>query len=365
MQPFGFSGRSRRKIRVRYRLAILVCAWALAGCRQPYHLCTDNRVTVSGPISASVTADLRPIGNQGPLAEMAVAGESARHACPKVALVDVDGLLLNANFTGPYSASENPVALLREKLDAAARDPHVCAVVLRINSPGGGVAATDMMWRELSAFRQRSGRPVVACLMDVATGGGYYLATACDVICAHPTTVAGGIGVVLNLYNLQDTMAQFNVLCQTIKAGENIDMGTATRAMTPETQQWLQAMADEYHRRFIRVVEESRGQVAPADTFDGRVLTASEAMRRGLIDRIGYLDDAVGVAQELAGKGRVQVVMFHRRNDPARTPFAVTPNTPAMNDVLPVSIPGIERTRLPTFLYLWQLNPTLQRIGGS
>jgi protease-4 len=301
------------------------------------------------------------------LVEMTVAGGQARSGCSKIALLDVDGLLMNANLIGPYSEGENPVALFREKLDRAASDPHVRAVVVRINTPGGGVTATDMMWHELEAFRAKTGLPVVAYLMDVAAGGGYYLATAADVIYAHPTSITGGIGVILNLYSLQDTMAQLNVLGQPIKAGQHIDMGTPTQALTEDARNWLQAMADEFHRRFKWVVANRRKAVNADDpaVLDGRVFTAGQAQALGLIDQIGYLEDAFHAAADRAGQGPLRVVMFRRENDPARSPFAITANSPLQGKWIPLSIPGIERSRLPMFLYLWQLDPTLERIAGQ
>ena len=185
-------------------------------------------------------------------------------------------------------------------------------------------------------------------------------------IYAHPTTVTGGIGVILNLYNMQDSMAQFNVLSQSVKSGENIDMGTSTHQLTAEQQQCFQAMTDEFHGRFERIVRQRRLSVAAykAEVFDGRVFTAEQARGLGLIDRIGYLDEAIAAAREEAGLGDACVVMFHRPNDPARTPFAATANVPPFSKPLPVSVPGIERTRLPTFLYMWLPDPTLERITG-
>ena len=327
-------------------------------------VCTDSQVSISGPVSATVTGDLQPRRNLGPLVEMPVAGGKSGR---KVALLDVDGLLVNTNLIGPYSAGENPVDLFREKLDAVAADPQIAAVVLRINTPGGGVTATDLMWHELQTFKARTGLPVIAYLMDLATGGGYYLATAADVIYAHPTTITGGIGAILNLYNLQDTMAQFNVIGQSVKSGEHIDMGTSVRALTPEARAWLQRIVNEFHGRFEKVVVDSRPGVAADErtNFDGRVFTAAQARSRGLIDQIGYLEDAIESAASRAGQPAVRVVMFHRANDPARTPFAITANTSPQSKWLPLSIPGLERSRLPTFLYLWQLEPTLERIGGG
>jgi protease-4 len=297
-------------------------------------------------------------------------GRQGQRPSAKVGIVDVDGLLVNrlvnTKLNGGSSASENPVALFREKLDAAASDPCVCAVVLRINTPGGGVAATDIMWRELHDFRSRNGMPVVACLMDLATGGGYYLATGADLIVAHPTTVTGGIGVILNHYNLQDTLAQYNVRSEPIKAGENIDMGTAAVDMPPEVRDWLQAMAHEYHQRFKQVVVESRPHVRADDEriFDGRIFTAQQALLRGLVDEVGYLQDAIDAALQRAGQSHACAVMFRPKNDPARTPFAITANQSIASGILPLSIPGLERAKLPAFLYMWQPEPTLERLAG-
>ncbi len=144
----------------------------------------------------------------------------------RVAIIDVDGLLLNTDMTGPGAMGENPVSLFRERLDRVACDRRVVAVVVRINSPGGGVTASDMMWHDLMAFKAQTQLPVVASVLDLGAGGGYYLSTAADQIVAHPTSVIGGIGVILNLYNLRDTMAQFNVIGVPIKAGKKIDLGS-------------------------------------------------------------------------------------------------------------------------------------------
>ena len=222
-----------------------------------------------------------------------------------------------------------------------------------------------MMWRELKAFRAKTNRPVVACLLDLGTGGFYYLATAADLIVAHPTTITGGIGVIWNSYNLRDLMAQQNIIPQPIKAGTNIDMGSMNSTLSPEAKISLQKMADEFHLRFKGVVKEARpGLKDPGTTFDGRVFTASEALERGLVDRIGYLDDAVSMARDMARLNQARVVLYRRRHDDANSPFAITSNTPLQNQFLPLSLPGLDRSRLPTFLYLWQPEPTMEKLGG-
>lgn len=346
---------------------LVLLAAGSGGCRHPLQVITRNKMLFDGPIETKsrIVTETAPVNDGGGVQENPVAGPAACGRA-RVAVVDVDGLLLNMPFTGPYSLGENPVALFRERLDAVAADPSICAVVIRLNSPGGSVTATDVMWHDLQTFRARTKRPVVVCLMDVAAGGGYYLATAADVIVAHPTTVTGGIGVVLNLYNLRELMAQFNVLSQGIKSGELIDMGSPLRNLPEESKRLLQKMADEYHRRFIQVVREARPQTepAPGPTYDGRVFTAPEALERRLIDRIGYLDDAVALAAELGQHPDAPPVLFHRGNDPARSLYAVTPNTPLQGTGWPASIPGLDRSRLPAFLYLWQIDTGVERLSG-
>lgn len=358
------------------RRLLLLLSILLAGCQGgylPVHVATDNKVVLEGPLKGAFTAELPAAKNEEPLAETVLescGGDVARDdkgiqaKGAKIGLLDLDGLLLNVNFTGLYSNGENPVALFKEKLDRFAADPQVKGVALRINSPGGSVAAVDLMARELQNFRDRTGKPVVACVMDLGAGGGYFLAAHCDSIVAQPTSLVGGVGVILNLYNLNELMAQFNVLNQSIKAGANIDMGTAASALNPEAKKLLQAMADEYHEGFKQVVK-ARRRLPPQSEYllDGRVLTARQAQEAGFIDQIGYLEDAVAVARGLSHAPNASVVLLRRPGDMARTPYAVSPNVPLQ--LMPLSIPGFDRTKLPTFLYAWAPEPTLERVSGK
>jgi protease-4 len=345
-------------------ILLVLVSLGTEGCLHPIR--TDDKLRFATPLVVKATAELDPKNNAPPLEEMPVGGKDCAGGA-KVAILDVDGLLLNQNLTGPYSTGENPVDLFREKLDRAAADPSVCAVVVRINSPGGAVTAADVMWSDLQQFRLQTHRPVVACLMDLGTSGGYYLATAADVILAHPTTITGGIGVVLNIYNLEDALNAFNIRMQSVKAGQKIELGTVTRALRPEDKALLEEMANELYDRFRGVVLQQRKQVdaTAKTTFDGRVFTASQALKLGLIDRIGYLREALDVARELAGQPQAGAVLFHRCNDVARTPYATTPNVPLQASWIPFSVPGAERYRLPAFLYLWQPDPTLLRLSGQ
>jgi protease-4 len=335
----------------------IVAQLFLPGCAEP-----QVHVQAVG----NVTAEVAPTVSKRPVFPTLLPHRPhVRQAC-LIAVVDVDGVLLDADATGLGSWGENPVALFRERLDAIEHNTRVRAVVLRIHTPGGSVTATDIMWRDLQAFKARTCLPVVACLMDVAAGGGYYLATGAHCVVAHPTTVTGAIGCILNVYNLQDLLAQFNIIGVPVKAGKYVDLGTPVKSLDDESRKLLQQMATEFHQRFRRVVVSSRPHVDPnrETTFDGRVFTASQALELGLIDQIGYLDDAVRIATNMAGLNYAEVTFLHRCGDPALSQYSITPNIPLQNKIVPIRIPGIDRSRLPSFLYLWQIEPGLESVPG-
>ncbi len=328
---------------------------------------TDSAVT--GNFRAAVDVRLPSAPDPGPMVPSIVGASSAGASSMRVAVVDVDGLLLNQNQTGLYSAGENPVAAFREKLEAAARDGRVRALVVRINSPGGGVTASDILAEELRRFRAGTGKPTVACLMDLATGGAYYLAVGCDVVVAHPTAIVGGVGAIVNHYNLQDAMAQWNVVADPIKAGELVDMGSVTAPLGDEARTLLQSTAEGFRDRFGARVRERRPAMTEADRraiADGRVLAATRAIALHMVDRLGYIDDAIAEARGLAGitGAGAEVVLYQRAGSPARSLYAITPNVPLHGEIVPFSYPGLDRAKLPTFLYLWQPDPTLAKSGG-
>lgn len=326
---------------------------------------TESHVVTEGPIDTRIT-DFCPVSPiAGPLKPVVVENGNAN----RIAILDVDGLILNTPFVGPMSLGENPVALFREKLAAIEADSCVRAVVLRINSHGGGVAACMAMRRDLEKFKSRTGKPIVACLLDTATGGAYYLASAADQIIAEQASVTGGIGVILNLFNLQDLMAQFNIIPQSIKAGEKADIGTSAKSLTPENKQILQAMADEFQKTLIADIRRSRPALKEnPTTVDGRIFTASQAKDRGLIDLVGDMDVAITLANSLGCPGvvgRSQVVLYRRSNDPAHSVYAVSANIPLQGAGLLPNLPGLDRAKLPTFLSAWQPELTMEKLGGK
>jgi protease-4 len=304
------------------------------------------------------------VPDPGPMVASVIRPARSSQGAARLAVIDVDGILLNQNREGIYDSGENPVAAFGEKLEAASRDSRVAAIVLRIHSPGGGGTACDILAQELDRWKAATRRPVVACLMDVATSGAYYLALGADRIVAHPTSLTGGIGVVFNHVNLEDAMAQLNVRDDPIKAGPLIDMGSVTKPLDPPSRQPLQEMADSFRQRFIDRVARRRPALSDADRRtlgDGRVVAAARALELHLIDRLGYIDDALAEAEHLAGVADAEVVLYNRGGSPARSLYAIAPSPPRLSEAIPFSYPGLDRTKLPTFHYLWQPDPTLPR----
>lgn len=322
----------------------------------------DATATVRGSVEVKVPTTFDP----GPMVATVVRPASGPSA-GRVGLIDVDGLLLNQNLTGVYSAGENPVGAFREKLEAAGRDPGVRALVVRINSPGGGVAASDIMAEELDRFRRETGKPVVACLMDIATAGAYYLAVGADLVVALPTGLTGSIGALINHYNLQDAMGQLNLIADPIKAGARVDLGAITEPLDEEGRRTLQEMTDGYRDRFRDRVAARRRAMTPGDfraIEDGRIVAAPRALALHMVDRLGYIHEAIADAERLAGLAGSEVVTFARPGVAARSLYAITPNTPIQGEIVPFSYPGLDRSRTPTFLYLWQPDPTVFRQAG-
>jgi protease-4 len=354
-------------------IAIGLCAALLGGCsaipivgsiQTGFQGRTDVNARVSAAMEGPIEIKIPPAVDPGPMVAVPVRGGQGG---ARVGIIDVDGVILNANLTGLYSVGENPVAAFREKLEAAAADPAVRAVVVRINSPGGSVTGCDILAEELRRFRQSTGKPVVTCLMDLATSGAYYLAVGGDRVVAHPTTVTGGIGAIINQYNLQDVMAGINVSAGSIKSASLVDMGSVTGPIPDDARKLLQEMVDGFRDRFRDRVARHRKGLTLTDWStldDGRVVAAPRALALHLIDRIGYVPDAIEEAERLGGVSGAEVVIFQRKGYPAHSIYTITPNAPIDGQIIPASIPGLDRAKLPTFLYLWQPDPTLLKLGG-
>jgi protease-4 len=277
----------------------------------------------------------------------------------RIALIDISGILINAHEPGLFASGEHPVSLTVEKLKAVERDRRVKAVVLRINSPGGTVTASDTLHEEIAAFKKRTGKPVVAFFQDVAASGAYYLSCASDEIVAQRTSVTGSIGVVMQMVDLSGTMTKLGIKADAIKSGPYKDAGSPLRTMDPKERAVFQALVDGFYKQFLEVVVAGRpklGREAVLKLADGRVYTAAQALEAGLIDRVGTLWDAIAVARERAGIKTAHTVLYHRPMAWKPNVYAQAPGPPGgplIVNLFTVNCDSFLK-RTPTICYIWQ-----------
>jgi protease-4 len=174
---------------------------------------------------------------------------------------------------------------------------------VRIDSPGGDGTASDLIWSELVRARKVKGKPVIASMGDVAASGGYYVAAGADAIFAEPGTVTGSIGVFVGHFDASELFGKLGLNLETVKRGARADLFSPNRSLTEREKKTLQNWVDSFYDGFVSRVAEARG-LSKADVdrvAQGRVWTGAQALDRGLIDRIGGLEDALGEAKRRAG----------------------------------------------------------------
>ncbi len=300
-----------------------------------------------------ISIDLTP--RIKPLEERTVEGSGRA----KILLTDISGFLSEEGQSQTLVIGAPPprVPLLvrfREELKKAAEDADVKALIVRINSPGGTVTASDIMFKELQMFKRNAKVPVVAVMMDVAASGGYYISLAADTIVAHPTTVTGSIGVIMVTVNAEGLMQKLGLAAATIKSGERKDMGSPFKALTSEERQIFQSVIDGLQGQFLARLVESRK--LPLETAkriaDGRVYTAQQALDLKLIDRIGYMDDVLEFTRRAIGVDAAKVVVYQRPSEYRATYYARS-EAPAGSLDVSVSRLASVMGAGPGFFYLW------------
>ena len=249
-----------------------------------------------------------------------LAGGESWSSGPAIGIVDIHGVILDSEET-----LKNIIRYTRNK--------DVKAVILRIDSPGGGVAATQEIYQEL--LRLRKEKKIVAALGAVAASGGLYVAAAADKVVANPATVTGSIGVIMQSLNLEDLMHKVGVKSVVIKSGQYKDIGSATRPMKDEERALLEGVVKEMHRQFVHDV--AKGRKLPEDKVaaqaDGRIFTGQQALALGLVDKLGNFQDALALAKNLAGlQGDVRLILPRKKDSllrellDGRTSLRLTPD---------------------------------------
>jgi protease-4 len=259
---------------------------------------------LSACLPSRVVLDLNP--GDGKL-EATVVQTHPPGATPRdrVAIVEIEGLIAYAPPPGLFAGGGNAVDRIVGRLRHIEDDPSIKAVVLRVNSPGGTVASTEELFAELRAFRERSGKPVVAWFGEIATSGAYYAALAADAIVAQPSTITASIGVLVQTFNFSEGMRKIGIQGRAVTSGDSKALASPFEPPEEAHYQILQGIVDEFYADFrARVAERfpaAAGSAAFDTLTDGRVITGAAALDAGLVDETGTLRDAFRAARDLAG----------------------------------------------------------------
>lgn len=278
----------------------------------------------------------------------------------KILLLDISGMIGTSLKTGVFDREGDMMSQVYLRLKRASDDPKVKGVILRLDTPGGEVTASDIIYHEILNFKKRTGIPVLALMMGLTASGGYYIASACDHLIAHPSTLTGSIGVISLFPNLEGLFEKVGIQVQVIKSGELKDSGSAFRTMTDQERNVFQEIVREYHQNFQGIVYENRKDVLSIEELekiaDGRILTATQALEAKLIDEIGYFDRALEIILDLAGLTAANVIAYTYYPKKKTNIYAMDLNTGIRLESLPFR--EVTQSLKSGFYYLWhpQLN---------
>jgi protease-4 len=291
--------------------------------------------------------------DNAPFEEEHLAGD--RQAADKILDIALTGAIADVG-------SKNVVSSIIAQLDQARKDDHVKGLLIEMNTPGGGITASDILYHEVDRFRKDRKVPVVVLCKDLTASGGYYVSMAADHIMAHQTSLVGSIGVIAEFTNVQGLMEKVGVKVEIVKSqradgSESFkDIGSPFRQMKPAERAMMQRMVEKMWNRFVDVVATGReGKLTRAqiaELADGRVWTGQEALDLHLVDSIGYREDAWKKATELAHDPGARLVSWHRPSGLFGALLGARGTAPDLNALLDRTIdPALSAS--PRLLYLW------------
>lgn len=295
---------------------------------------------------------------QGPLHENRISGTGK----DKILVVEISGLITEQEKGGLFSLQKEPsmVSSVKEQLDKAGSDSRIKGLLLLIDSPGGTVTASDLIYHELQKFKSAKPVHVVAYFMGTAASGGYYVAQVADRIVASPTTITGSIGVILMNLNLSGLMEKIGVSDTSVKSGRFKDVGSPFKKPEKEGEAILQGVVQAFYDRFCEVVETNRPKIKLADhpeLADGRIFSAAQALEAGLVDEVGYFAAALEWVKKAAGLTEAQVIRYTRagRYLPNIYSLATGAHGGFRGDInlVKLDLQSFLSASGPTFMYLW------------
>lgn len=297
--------------------------------------------------------NIQVVPKMSTLKEKTVSGEGG----DKVLMVDIQGMISNKKRTSSLGivTGLGMVDRVREILKKAEKDDDIKGLLLRINTPGGTVTSSDIIYHEITAFKKRKNIKVYAVVVDLAASGGYYIAQAADRIIVHPTSLTGSIGVIVLKMNLRGLMDKVGVDFEVVKSGDHKDFLSPFRPLTPKERQVLQETIDSLHQRFVATIEENRKQLSKDEIrklADGRIYTAQQALDFKLIDQIAYMDEAEDFIRKDLGLEEMRLVVYHRAGQHKTNVYSSAPVAPSVN-INFINLNFMPDTPEPSFMYLW------------
>jgi len=245
----------------------------------------------------------KPLSSSRSFKQVYYSGEA--DAKSKIVLIKINGIILNSDNPWGSIANANDIC---EKLSMAAKDKNVKAVILDIDSPGGEITATDKIYHYVEKVK-KANKPVIALMESVAASGGYYVAVGADYIIASRLTTTGSIGVIINSFNFYKLLEKIGIADEVYKSREMKDILNPARPRTPAEEKIVQDLVNESYNEFVKIVSEGRIVKDPKLTpeyikdsiiGDGRIFSGSQALKLGLVDQLGYFEDAKEKAVSLA-----------------------------------------------------------------
>lgn len=232
----------------------------------------------------------------------------------KLLLIDIYGPIVNTPILVPnVGVLPGMTARIRQELEIAFDDPDVRGILLRINSPGGTLTDSDIIYHSLMEFKKSKRVKIIASMGDIAASGAVYIAMAADEIFAHPTTITGSIGVVVPHLNYYGLMKKLGLKSDPVTSGRYKDIDSPLKPRDDQERQMLQQLVDAQHRRFVQVIQAGRPKMTREQLrgmTDGRLISAQDAKESGLIDEVGYLDDAYRRLGEISGFPKNSLIRY-------------------------------------------------------
>jgi protease-4 len=289
-----------------------------------------------------------------PLEEFVLQGNNPSE---KILLLNVDGLISNSPGFTFFGESPSMVEEIVSQLDKASRDTAIKTVILKIDSPGGATTASDIIYHEINLFKAKTNVKIIAMMMDVAASGGYMISLPSDKIMAQPTSVTGSVGVIFLRPKLDGLMDKIGLKMEVSKSGQNKDMGSPFRKDSDEEEKLFSQIINQLNDHFYSLVLSHRKITLEnlEKIKSARVFLAGEALELGLIDRIGYIEDAIELCRK-EGKleKNAQLIVYRRKNYPNDNIY----NTSQVSAESPMSLINIGFLRnMPSFkagfYYIW------------